>query len=72
MNGKHLDPSTAYSEQAAKTQRTAPTKINPVGRRTFLVLVAICVVILIGHLVLLPHIPEIIPTHWDLDGIVDG
>ena len=42
MSDKHLDPSTASSEQAAKTQRTAPTKINPVGRRTFLVLVAIC------------------------------
>ncbi len=40
MSDKHLNPSTASSEQAAKTQRTVPTKINPVGRRTFLVLVA--------------------------------
>lgn len=72
MSDKHLDPSTASSEQAAKTQRTAPTKINPVGRRTFLVLVAICVASFIGHLVLLPHMPEMIPTHWDSAGNVNG
>ena len=29
-------------------------------------LVAICVASFIGHLVLLPHMPEMIPTHWDL------
>lgn len=72
MSDKHLDPSTASSEQAAKTQRTAPTKISPVGRRTFLVLVAICVASFIGHLVLLPHMPEMIPTHWDSAGNVNG
>ena len=72
MSDKHLNPSTASSEQAAKTQRTAPTKINPVGRRTFLVLVAICVTSVIGHLVLLPHMPEMIPTHWDSAGNVNG
>ncbi len=72
MSDKHLDPSTASSEQAAKTQRTAPTKINPVGRRTFLVLVAICVASFIGHLALLPHMPEMIPTHWDSAGNVNG
>lgn len=72
MSDKHLDPSTTSSEQAAKTQRTAPTKINPVGRRTFLVLVAICVASLIGHLALLPHMPEMIPTHWDSAGNVNG
>lgn len=72
MSDKHLNPSTASSEQAAKTQRTAPTKINPVGRRTFLVLVAICVTSFIGHLVLLPHMPEMIPTHWDSAGNVNG
>lgn len=72
MSDKHLDPSTASSEQAAKTKRTAPTKINPVGRRTFLVLVAICVASFIGHLVLLPPMPEMIPTHWDSAGNVNG
>ena len=72
MSDKHLNPSTTSSEQAAKTQRTAPTKINPVGRRTFLVLVAICVASFIGHLVLLPHMPEMIPTHWDSAGNVNG
>ncbi len=67
MSSKHLDPSTASSEQAAKTQQAGPAKIDPVGRRTFLVLVAICVASLIGHLALLPHIPEMNTPHSDSD-----
>lgn len=72
MRSKQLDPSTKSIEQEAKTQQTAPAKIDPVGRRTFLVLVAICVASLIGHLALLPHMPEMIPTHWDSAGNVNG
>ncbi len=71
MSDKHLNRSTTSRELAAKTQRMAPTKINPVGRRTLLVLVAICVASFIGHLVLLPHMPELIPTHWDSAGNLD-
>ncbi len=72
MNDKHPDPSQAPTGREAKAKETAPVRIDPIGRRTFLALAAVCVASLIGHLVLLPHMPEMIPTHWDSAGNVNG
>lgn len=45
---------------------------NPLNRRTFALLVALCLASLAGHLLLLPHMPAQIPTHWDSAGNVNG
>lgn len=45
---------------------------NPLSRRTVAILAAICIVSLLGHLALLPQMPEMVPTHWDTAGDVNG
>lgn len=45
---------------------------SPLSRRTLIALTALCIVSLLGHIALLPHMPEMIPTHWDAAGTVDG
>lgn len=37
---------------------------SPLSRRTLIALTALCIVSLLGHIALLPHMPEMIPTHW--------
>ena len=36
---------------------------SPLSRRTLIALTALCIVSLLGHIALLPHMPETIPTH---------
>lgn len=45
---------------------------DPVGRRTWLVLLAVVLVSALGHLLLFPQMPDHVPTHWGADGMVDG
>lgn len=53
------------------TQRSASVK-SPVNRRAWIALGALCIVSFLGHLVLFPQLPDIVPTHWDAAGNVDG
>lgn len=46
--------------------------ISPVSRRVWIALAALCVVSFLGHLVLFPQLPDMVPTHWDTAGNVDG
>ncbi len=45
---------------------------DPVGRRTWMVLLAVVLASALGHLLLFPQMPEQVPTHWGADGMVDG
>ena len=40
-------------------------------RRVVVVLVAIVAASVVGHLVVYPHLPEVVPTHWNAAGVVD-
>lgn len=53
------------------TQRSASVK-SPVNRRAWIALGALCIVSFLGHLALFPQLPDIVPTHWDAAGNVDG
>lgn len=41
---------------------------DPVSKRTWIILLAICLVSIAGHLFIYPTLPETIPTHWDING----
>lgn len=53
------------------TQHSASVK-SPVNRRAWIALGALCIVSFLGHLALFPQLPDIVPTHWDAAGNVDG
>lgn len=53
------------------TQRSASVK-SPVNRRAWIALGALCIVSFLGHLAIFPQLPDIVPTHWDAAGNVDG
>lgn len=53
------------------TQRSASVK-SPVNRRAWIALGALCIVSFLGHLALFPQLPDMVPTHWDAAGNVDG
>lgn len=53
------------------TQRSASVKF-PVNRRAWIALGALCIVSFLGHLAIFPQLPDIVPTHWDAAGNVDG
>lgn len=53
------------------TQRSASVK-SPVNRRAWIALGALCIVSFLGHLALFPQLPDVVPTHWDAAGNVDG
>ncbi|WP_415962883.1 SdpI family protein [Collinsella tanakaei] len=53
------------------TQRSASVK-SPVNRRVWIALGALCIVSFLGHLAFFPQLPDIVPTHWDAAGNVDG
>lgn len=56
---------------SAKTPAQS-SPVNPIGKRYWIILGTICTVSLAGHLVLLPHMPEQVPTHFAIDGTVNG
>lgn len=41
---------------------------DPVGKRTWIILLVICLASVAGHLFIYPSLPETIPTHWDING----
>lgn len=47
-------------------------RANPMSRRALIALAVLCIASFLGHLALLPHMPEMIPTHWDAAGNVNG
>lgn len=53
-------------------ERTNPERTDPISKRAWIVLGALCVASLVGHLVLLPQMPEQIPTHFSTSGEVNG
>lgn len=53
------------------TRRNASVK-SPVNRRAWIALGALCIVSFLGHLAIFPQLPDIVPTHWDAAGNVDG
>lgn len=52
-------------------QRTTNT-IPPISRRMWMILGALCIASFLGHLALFPQLPDMVPTHWDAAGNVDG
>ena len=52
-------------------QRNASVK-SPVNRRVWIALGALCIASFLGHLALFPQLPDIVPTHWDAAGNVNG
>lgn len=46
--------------------------LSPLSRRVMVGLGLVCIASLVGHLALLPQMPEMIPTHWDAAGNVNG
>lgn len=45
---------------------------SPVNRRVWIALGALCIASFLGHLALFPQLPDIVPTHWDAAGNVNG
>ena len=43
-----------------------------VNKRLYLILGLVCLLNLAAHLYFYPQMPDIIPTHWGVDGTVDG
>lgn len=41
-------------------------------KKQTLILLILCVLAFLGHMLLYPSLPEIVPTHWGLDGEVNG
>lgn len=52
-------------------QRNA-SSASPVSRRAWIALAALCVASALAHLAFFPQLPEMVPTHWDAAGNVDG
>lgn len=46
--------------------------VSPLSRRVMTGLALLCIASFLGHLALLPQMPEMIPTHWDTAGNVNG
>lgn len=46
--------------------------VNPVSRGCWLALLALCLVSLAAHLGTYSQLPDVVPTHWDVGGEVDG
>lgn len=42
------------------------------NKRTYLILVVVCVISLAAHLAFYPSLPQQIPLHWGTDGNIDG
>lgn len=45
---------------------------STVSRRTWIALAVLCAASFLGHLAFFPQLPEVVPTHWDTAGNVNG
>lgn len=45
---------------------------DTISKPCWIILLALCIASLAGHLLVMPHLPARIPIHWDLAGNVDG
>ncbi|MDO4437468.1 MAG: SdpI family protein [Coriobacteriaceae bacterium] len=72
--GGALDESARNEAAAgASTPSDTPRKApNPVSRRVWIALGALCVISFLVHLAFLPQLPDMVPTHWDVNGDVNG
>ena len=68
MTDSKLEAEMRDADGASNKQHYA----NPLSRRVMVGLVLVCVASFLGHLALLPQMPEMIPTHWDAAGNVNG
>lgn len=62
--------SSASSPEQPESSTKATT--NPISRRVIVTLTLLCIASFIAHVILLPHMPEMIPSHWNAAGDVDG
>lgn len=72
MTDKNLKRPNADAPDQEPNGQGAPASPNPLSRRTMAILAAICIASLLGHLALLPQMPEMVPTHWNTAGDVNG
>lgn len=72
MTDKNLKRPNADAPDQEPNGKDAPASPNPLSRRTMAILAAICIASLLGHLALLPQMPEMVPTHWNTAGDVNG
>lgn len=70
--GSRRPETSAHDRRASSGDASAPTSKSPLSRRALLALGAVCVASFIGHLVLFPQLPAMVPTHWDVAGSVNG
>lgn len=56
----------------ANGEQPETRRVSPIGRRTLIALAVLCILSFLGHLALLPQLPDMVPTHWDAAGDVDG
>lgn len=47
------------------------SRVPRFDRRVVVVLVAIVAASVVGHLAVYPHLPDVVPTHWNAAGVVD-
>lgn len=69
-----VDPEQTPNGNASTSKSEPRTNeaTDPIGRRAWLALGAICIASLVGHLLLLPYMPEQIPTHFGMNGEPNG
>ena len=52
----------------ANGEQPETRRVSPIGRRTLIALAVLCILSFLGHLALLPQLPDMAPTHWDAAG----
>lgn len=55
-----------------QNRRKNAAESSPLTKRGLFILGALCIASLVGHLILLPYMPEQIPTHFSITGEVNG
>ncbi len=71
------DPTSPHSNGTpAGTDAPAGNDVSgsndAISKRCWILLLALCIASLAGHLLVMPYLPARIPIHWDLSGNVDG
>ena len=72
MTDKNLKTPGTEGRTQDGTERDARPVANPLSRKTMTVLAVLCGASFLAHLALLPQMPEMVPTHWDAAGDVNG
>lgn len=62
----------AGTQEAGRCPSREERATSPAKRGIWIALGALCLASFLGHLALFPELPEVVPTHWDTAGNVDG